>query len=205
MTHSIFSPTDQENSDRKIALALERIAQAQKTLVREASKESGLSPIQIQFLIILLHERHTWSVGSLAHRCSLTPATVSDAITCLETKKLLARKRSRDDKREVIITLTDAGKATARRLAGWANALEGAAHALPDTDKATVLAFLTSFLHQLQQAGNIGITHMCPCCCYFREQAHPETSSPHHCMLLDRPVGPGQLRLDCPHFREGVA
>jgi hypothetical protein len=34
-------------------------------------------------------------------------------------------------------------------------------------------------------------------CRFFRRDAHPDSARPHHCALLDAPIGSGELRVDC--------
>jgi DNA-binding MarR family transcriptional regulator len=198
---SIFNPSDQENLDRKIAVGFERIAQALKTLVWEESKTSGLSPIQIQFLTALLHDvEHEVTIGFLASQFSLTPATVSDAITALEQKEMVVRERRVEDKRTVFLSLTPKGKSAARKLSTWANLLEARVSELSDEQKVAVLHSLMSIIKGFQDDGVVSLTRMCVACKFFRPNAHKNTLQPHHCAYIDRSFGDAELRIDCPEF-----
>jgi DNA-binding MarR family transcriptional regulator len=198
---SIFNPSDQENLDRKIAVGFERIAQVLKTLVWEETKTSGLSPIQIQFLTLLLHDADNMvTIGFLASRFSLTPATVSDAISVLERKGLVVRERREEDRRTVYLSLTRRGKASAKKLSAWANLLEKKASELSGEQKVALLHSLMSMIKGFQDEGAVSATQMCVTCRFFRRNAHGNVSKPHHCTYIDRAFGDVELRIDCPEF-----
>ncbi|GJQ21513.1 MAG: MarR family transcriptional regulator [Bacteroidia bacterium] len=201
MPTSTFDPSNQDNIDRKIAFGFERIAQVLKTLIWSESKESGLSPIQIQFLIALAFNSHRdWTVSDLAAYFQLTPATVSDALTALEEKDLLVRRQSKEDKRVSNIVLTAAGRRQALKLAGWMNAIQDEVARLDADSKATMLHALMNMIASLQQKGLISVVQMCMTCTYFRPNAHPGKSKPHHCAYIDMAFGDADLRLDCPDY-----
>ncbi|MEX2090169.1 MAG: MarR family transcriptional regulator [Bacteroidota bacterium] len=205
MPFSIFNPSDQLSLDRKIAVGLERISQALKAAIWEEAKHSGLSPIQIQFLTILNFEKHTaWTIGELATRCSLTPATVSDAVTSLEKKGLVARRKRGDDRRTVYLSLTDGGRKTAKKLGGWANVLQEASAGLSEQEKAVFLKSLMAVLLSLQRGGHLKPSPMCTTCRYFRPNAHRNSRMPHHCAKIDIAFGDAELRVDCPEYKENA-
>lgn len=203
MTASTFDPSDQENIDRKIAFGFERIAQVLKTLIWTESKESGLSPIQIQFLIALLYGgSKDWTLTDLATYFQLTPATISDALTALEEKDLIVRRQSTEDRRVSHIVLTAAGRRQAQKLAGWMNAVQEAVGELETPDKAVLLRSLIAIIGGLQERGLISVVRMCKTCTYFRPNAHIGKPKPHHCAYIDTALADGDLRLDCPEYEE---
>lgn len=201
MTTSAFDSLDQENINRKIAFGFERIAQVLKTLIWVESKDSGLSPIQIQFLILLLYNTHReWTVSDLAAYFQLTPATVSDALTALEGKNLIVRRHDAEDRRVSLLTLTPAGKRKAAKLSGWMNAIQDVVSALDGADKITVLKSLIGIVAALQERGLISQVQMCLTCKFFRANVHPGKPKPHHCAYVDKPLGNADLRIDCPDY-----
>jgi hypothetical protein len=60
-THwSVFEPSSQHGDvDKKIVASLERLSQVFRILLRGEAQERGLSPIQAQFLVHLLHHGAT--------------------------------------------------------------------------------------------------------------------------------------------------
>lgn len=188
--------------DSKIAAALERMSQAFRVLLWEKTKTHQLSPIQVQFLVYLLyHPASQSTISHLAKEYTLTPATVSDAITTLEEKKLVARERSMEDRRVAFVALTSAGKKMARKLASWAEVIREAIADFPAEDKPIVMKFLMRLLAALQQAGVITIARMCLTCKFFQPEAHPHARAPHHCGLLNKPLADIELRFDCPEHQ----
>ncbi|MDZ7266687.1 MAG: MarR family transcriptional regulator [candidate division KSB1 bacterium] len=197
---SPFDPTHQHHDvDSKIVAALERLAQAFRVLLWEKNRDYNLSPIQIQFLVYLLyHAAKQCPVGQLAREFTLTPATVSDAITTLEEKKLVFRERCQDDRRLALVSLTADGRKTARRLSTWADVMQKNIARFETAEKVVVMKFLMRLIESLQQAGVITLARMCLTCKFFQPNAHPNTLAPHHCRLLDKPLADSELRLNCP-------
>jgi len=206
MLPSTFDPADQDNLDRKIAVGFERIAQLLKTLIWNESKRSGLGPIQIQFLVALAYDRATqWTVGEIASRFQLTPATVSDAITALESKELVVRTRSEEDKRTVFVALTPEGKRTARAVGKWLNVVQEQISELGSDEKTVLLKSLIRLIAAFQQEGMIATKGMCVFCTYFRPNVHKSATAPHHCAYIDKAFGDAELRVDCPDYEEKFA
>lgn len=200
---SIFDLDHQhQDLDSKIAVALERISQAFRVLLWEKNKTHNLSPIQIQFLVYLLyHAAEQSTISHLAKEFSLTPATVSDAISALEKKALVRREWWETDRRVASVLLTAEGKKAARQLSRWANVVQQSIAAYDPAEKVAVMKFLMHLIASLQQAGVITIARMCITCKYFQPLAHPNAKAMHHCHLLDKPLAEFDLRIDCPEHQ----
>jgi DNA-binding MarR family transcriptional regulator len=200
-THwSVFEPSSQHGDvDKKIVVSLERLSQVFRILLRGEAQEHGLSPIQAQFLVHLLHHGAALRrVSQLAREFDLTRATVSDAVGTLEKKGLIRREPWPDDKRVTALRLTRTGEHTARELAAWANVIEEHLKRCSPEEKEAVMRFLMGLIGSLQKSGLIAVARMCVTCRFFRPDAHPGESSPHHCALLDVPLSGSDLRADCP-------
>jgi DNA-binding MarR family transcriptional regulator len=197
---SVFEPSSQHGDvDKKIVATLERLSQVFRTLLRGEAQERGLSPIQAQFLVHLLHHGAVLGrVSRLAREFDLTRATVSDAVGSLEKKGLISREPWPADKRVTTLRLTSTGEHTARELAAWANVVEEHLRAYSPEEKEAVMRFLMGLIGSLQKPGLITVARMCVTCRFFRPDAHPGESSPHHCALLDVPLSGSDLRADCP-------
>jgi DNA-binding MarR family transcriptional regulator len=200
-THwSVFEPSSQHGDvDKKIVASLERLSQVFRILLRGAAQERGLSPIQAQFLVHLLHHGAALRrVSQLAREFDLTRATVSDAVGSLEKKGLISREPWPDDKRITALRLTRTGEHTARKLAAWANVVEEHLKGCSPEEKEAVMRFLMGLIGSLQKSGLITVARMCVTCGFFRPDANPGESSPHHCALLDVPLSGSDLRTNCP-------
>ena len=197
---SAFEPSSQHGDvDKKIVAALERLSQAFRMLLQEEAQGRGVSPIQARFLVHLLHHGDELGrVGHLAKEFGLSRATVSDAVSALETKGLVRREAWPRDGRVAILRLTPSGEEAAAGLSGWADIVEEQLGSFVPEEKEAVMLFLMRLISALQGAGVISVARMCVTCRFFRPNAHLGSASPHHCALLDLPLSGADLRTDCP-------
>jgi len=197
---SVFDPASQHGDvDAKIVAALERLGQVFRILLREKAQEYGLSPIQARFLVYLLyHAVELRRVSQLAREFDLTRATVSDAVASLEEKGLIGREPWPEDGRVMTLRLTPEGELVAAELSTWAYTIKKHLDPCPPEEKEVVMRFLMRLIGSLQESGVITVARMCVTCRFFQRAAHPGGGSPHHCGLLDMPLGPADLRVDCP-------
>ena len=207
-THrSVFEPSSQHGDvDKKIVASLERLSQVFRILLRWEAQERGLSPIQAQFLVHLLHHGSVLRrVSQLAREFDLTRATVSDAVGSLEKKGLIRRELWPHDKRVTTLRLTPTGEHTAQELAAWANVVEEHLKDRSPEEKDAVMRFLMDRIGSLQKCGLITVARMCVTCRFFRPDAHPGESSSHHCALLNVPLSGSDLRTDCPEHKPAAS
>lgn len=192
--------------DSQLVLALERLAQAHRSLLWEAAKAEGLTPLQVQALLYLSsHDPSHCRVTSLAREFDLTPATVSDAIQALEAKGLLLRQPWPQDGRVVWLRLTARGERLARRIASWTHILRQQLETFSLEEKQAALSFLMRLIAALQRAGVISVARMCFTCLFFQPHVHPDPGAPHHCRFLNQPLSLAELRVDCPDHVQPLA
>lgn len=125
-----------------VLTALRRIMRATDLHSKHLSKTTGLTAPQL--LIMQLIQRYGETTSSvLAKEVSLSQATVTTILDRLESRELIRRMRSEEDKRQVRLTLTDAGQTLV------AEAPEPLQHQfikvydkLPDWERTTILASL---------------------------------------------------------------
>ena len=97
----------------EILTALRRIIRAVDLRSKELMRSHGLTGPQA----LLLKETgavQTLSVGELAKRANLSQATVTDILARLEGRGLVVRRRCRQDRRRVLVSLTAPGEALLR-------------------------------------------------------------------------------------------
>ena len=203
---SVFDPSAQhEDVDARIVATLERLSQGFRVRLREEARRHNLSPIQAQFLIHLLHhDVELRRVSQLAREFGLTQATVSDAVASLESKGLLQREQWPEDRRIVTLRLTPYGEKLATTISHWADPLKQHLEHFPPGERETVMRFLMELTRSLQRSGHITVARMCVTCTFFRRDVRPGKPSPHHCGLLDVPLGGSNLRVDCPEHEAAV-
>lgn len=187
-----------------ITTGLTKVAAALRNQAWGGGTERKLTPTQGQILL-LLGERGGQSVrlNDVAAALCLSAATASDAVITLVEKQLVKKERSAEDQRALVLTLTAAGRREAQRTAGWTEVVEAGVKTLTPDEQAVFLRGLTKVMHSLQQQGVISVTRMCAGCAYFQPYVHDDAVWPHHCGFVNKPLGEGQLRLDCPDFVPG--
>jgi DNA-binding MarR family transcriptional regulator len=199
---SVFDLSSQHGDvDAKIAAALERLGQVFRVLLRERAQEYGLSPIGAQFLIYLFHhDVELRRVSQLAREFRLTRATVSDAVASLEAKGLVGKEPWPEDGRVMTLRLSARGELVAAELSSWADTVKEHLDLYSPEERVVVMRFLMRLIGSLQASGVITVARMCVTCRFFQRDAHGGKGSPHHCRLLDVPLGTPDLRLDCPEY-----
>ena len=96
------------NSD-SVMIALRKIIQAIDMNSKKLVKRVGLTGPQL----VILQEISSLgevSVGEVARAVSLSQATLSGILSRMEKRGLLSRRRSQQDKRRVLVSITDNGK-----------------------------------------------------------------------------------------------
>lgn len=187
-----------------ITTGLTKVAAALRSQAWEGGSARKLTPTQGQILV-LLAERATqpMRLNDVARELCLTAATASDAVMTLVEKKLVKKERSPDDQRALVITLTAAGRREAQQTAGWTEVVRAGVRSLTPDEQTVFLRGLTKVMYSLQEQGVISIARMCVSCTYFQPYAHVDAARPHHCGFVNKPMGDGQLRLECPDFIPG--
>jgi DNA-binding MarR family transcriptional regulator len=181
--------------DAKLVAALERVGQALRVQMWDTAKQHGLSPTQLQVLLRLATDPPARRrIGVLADELDVTHPTVSDAVAVLRRKRLVDRDPA---SRKAPLNLTARGRAVADRLVDWDQRTRRQLAHLPVADKDATLRLLLDLIAGLQRSGAITLARMCVTCRFFRRDAHPKSARPHHCALVDAPMGGVELRIEC--------
>ena len=184
---------------RRVAAGLSKIGLAQKSHEWHRAVELGITPTQGQTLVTLrMHPDTGLRLGEIADRLAITVATASDVVSALAHKGLVQKQRQSEDGRALAITLTDAGRREADRVASWSEFLLEPIATLTPAEREIVLRCLIKVIRALQERGLIPIARMCVTCQYFRPNVHPDAKHPHHCALVNAAFGDHHLRLECP-------
>ena len=92
-----------------VLVSLRRIIRATDLHSRRLGRETGLTTPQLVVLRTIA-EQGDPAVSEIARNVSLSQATVTTILNRLESNGLVRRKRSRDDKRRVNVSLSDEGR-----------------------------------------------------------------------------------------------
>ena len=189
--------------DAKLVAALERVGQALRVQMWDTAKQHGLTPTQLHVLLRLATDPPARRrIGVLASELDVTHPTVSDAVAVLRRKRLVYRDPAR---RRATVSLSTRGRALADELAEWDQRTRRRLADLPVADKQATLRLLLDLISGLQRSGAITVARMCVTCRFFRHRAHPDSARPHHCALVDTPMGGAELRIDCAEHQPQAA
>ncbi|MEM9024995.1 MAG: MarR family transcriptional regulator [Bacteroidota bacterium] len=178
-------------------VALEKLTEVFRVLLWDASKANGLSPIQVQFLVYLYYQApERCRVAQLAYEFNLTAATVSDAVSALQKKGLVQKKRLPQDGRSFMLQLTAAGKGMGKELANYAKPLHRPVRKLPKKQQRSIYQSLLHVIGNLYEGGVITAPRMCYSCRFLSE-----AKAGYHCHLLDQGLAEKDLRIDCPEHQ----
>lgn len=97
------------NNIEAVLVALRRVIRATDLHSKHLSKVAGLTAPQL-LILQTLRDKGDLPAGEIAHDISLSQATVTTILDRLESRGLITRTRSDQDKRKVIASLTDAGR-----------------------------------------------------------------------------------------------
>lgn len=171
------------NSDngRRAAELIDRLAR----LVRAEGHAAGLNPAQWEALRYLARcNRFSNTPGALARYLRATKGTVSQTLSALERKHLVARAPDAESGRVVRLALTTAGRALIAD--DPLQRLSAAAAKLPATKLAALTGALSDLLASWQTINGLEPFGVCASCRHFR--ADVPKGGPHWCALLDQPL-----------------
>lgn len=187
-----------DDLDRRLAEALERLGSALRHADQRQADRVGLSALQFRLLRLVATEGSPRRVGRMAAHLDVTQPTATDALGALAGKGLVQRHPDPDDQRAALVHLTPAGRCLVNDLAAPIDTLQPGLTGLEPADKATALTVALTLIADLYRRGVISTARTCLTCQHFRPHVHPLPDAPHHCALLDLPLLPRQLQVDCP-------
>lgn len=196
----------------RITHGLLRLSTAMRSQAWNWAEGAGLTPTQGEILVLLMQSKTPLRLGEIARQTALTAATTSDAVSTLEAKGLVEKRRAVDDGRALAVRLTARGRTAAKRAATWPKFLHSAASTLPEDEQAALYRSLLKLIREMEVKTHIPRHRMCLTCEHFeplaempkaargaRRQARA-SAGVHHCnyFVIDYPdTG---VRLDCPGY-----
>ncbi len=109
--------------------------------------KAGLSATQFMILNILPEDDSGATMGSLAARTNLKPATIAQTVDSLEERGMVQRGKNAADKRVVLVRITDEGRALQNSASGqFRSFITGLFAAMPASDRKALVAGLESLV-----------------------------------------------------------
>lgn len=100
-----------EKLSREILYSVFRMQKALYRLVREDAARVGITEVQLMILYTLWKKENI-RLNDLAEKLNLSNSNVSGTVDRLVSAGLVAREASKEDRRAVILSLTDKGRQT---------------------------------------------------------------------------------------------
>jgi DNA-binding MarR family transcriptional regulator len=109
--------------------------------------QAGLSATQFMTLNILPEDGETVSMGELARRMNVKPATLAKTVDSLEERRMVKRIKGAEDRRTVLVRITAQGKNLQNAAAGrFREQISEVFRAIPARDRKALIAGLESFV-----------------------------------------------------------
>lgn len=180
----------------RIATGLHKIGLAMKQQSWQLANEEGLSATQGQILAALTSSGPLTG-SELSERLGVTLPTISDSARVLVEKKLVTKGPDPRHPRASLLTPTKKGAAIGARARSWPEFMAGAVQDLTVEEQRAFFSGVMKMIRSLQEQGLVPLSGMCVTCTHFQPNVRAG-EAPHHCALVDAPLGSAQLRLDCP-------
>jgi DNA-binding MarR family transcriptional regulator len=193
-----------EQAAGRVTHSLLRLSTAMRSQAWDWAEGAGLTPTQGEILVLLMQRKGPMRLGEIARETALTAATTSDAVSTLETKGLVEKRRALDDGRALAVRLTSRGRTAAKKAAQWPDFLSKAVGTLRGEEQATFYRTLLKTVYQLEVQEAIPQHRMCLTCSHFDVSKNPK-KAPHHCKLLGIDMTDTDLRLDCSVYEQADA
>lgn len=191
--------------NNQVIVGLERLGGALRAQAWSEAFARGLTPTQGQVLVTLRGRRgRGLRLNDIAEALSVTAATASEAVRTLVQKGFVAKQQDVDDARAVTLSLTKAGAVEAAAVERWPSFLLEAVDELAPEERASLLRGVITIISSLQRRGRIPVAQMCLNCSNFQPNVHTG-QQPHHCRLIDSPIGDAELRAHCPDHELATA
>lgn len=127
---------------RHAVTVLRQILRATEAYDRIVTRDTGLTSSQL-LMVQILDDIGEASAGMLATRMGISQATITSLLHKLEKKGLIARKRGDTDRRQVWLSLTEAGHTTlAQAPEGLQTKFGMRFSSLPDWEQSMLIAGL---------------------------------------------------------------
>lgn len=156
---------------------------------------AGLTPTQGEILTLLLMRGVPMRLGEIAVDAALTSATVSEAVSTLESKGLVEKRRDANDGRALALRLTARGKTAAKKASQWPNFLTSASDSLGEKESAQLYRTLVKLIFTMQERRDMPPQRMCLTCSHF--SVVERSKGPYHCNHFNANYDDSRLPLDC--------
>jgi DNA-binding MarR family transcriptional regulator len=145
--------TRPELADLRVGLT--ELFAAERRMRGREKRHPGELTLTQSIALIPIYLGHEATAGELANAAGLNPASVTAMLDQLEKSAIVKRKRSKSDRRVVLVTLTDKGRAAQDAMrAQWDKRWFKELADIPDEDLAVTLRTIRKVSRMLDQANS---------------------------------------------------
>src|SRR5271156_1851854 len=144
-----------EQATGRVTHSLLRLSTAMRSQAWEWAEGAGLTPTQGEILVLLMQRKGPMRLGEIARETALTAATTSDAVSTLEVKGLVEKRRALDDGRALAVRLTSRGRTAAKRAVQWPGFLTSAVSKLGTTEQGKLYRSLVKMIYELEASDSM--------------------------------------------------
>ena len=185
--------TDTTTAPSQLAAILDRLGR----LLHYRQFAAGLNPAQWEALRFIDRANHySRNPGALAEYLGTTKGTASQTLIALEEKGMIARTRGNQDRRQVLLELTDAG---CTALAGDPVVeIARAAERIEGIDAAALTSGLSALFLELRRPSEHPTFGQCGQCVHLGSNERPaDPAGPHCCRLRQGALSVDDLDRIC--------
>jgi DNA-binding MarR family transcriptional regulator len=190
----------------RLAVGLLRLAAALEAATGGHVSGQPHTLIEQQVLLVLVRLGVPCSVEELASRLGMGTTAVVPMLSRLREDGLVTMNPSPSyGPDQVLVSLTDRGRALPPPLLNWAGQLLGSLAQAPEREQERLLGLVVERITTLQRRGRLPVARMCLTCRFFQPYQHAGQPDPHHCALVDAAFGHAALRVHCPEQQPSPA
>ena len=155
--NSMTSPTQLSSavSVEQLSDAIARLGAVSRGNENRRANAAGLTALQASILAHLAGCDTAPTISRLAAELVVTPATVSDAVATLVRKGFVAKRAADQDRRALVVSLTESGEKLANRVRSWPDPLAKAMAKLPPAELAALDRAVAALIGRLAEAGEL--------------------------------------------------
>ena len=155
MAKERVAASESANQGALVAQVILGIASAVRAHAWTGATAERLTPTQGEILVMIQRNGAPMRLSGVAAQLGMSCATVSEAVSTLVAKELVAKRRDSVDGRALALCLTRSGVKAAKKASRWTDFLSNACEELSPRDLAQLQKTLGKFARVIQDRGDM--------------------------------------------------
>ena len=185
----------------KLMALMDRISYAHRSIYKELSKDLDLSPLEVRVITLLGYLDRPVNLTYIAESLYMRKPTVVEILDKLEKRGLIRRKRWEEDKRVILVSLTEEGKNLEKKILKALEPLRKVLESISPDLLEKAFQFSFEYLYLLNKYQLIPVLRVCYTCANFiRDEV--SGGSRYICKATNTLITFRDMRLDCPLYKK---